>query len=265
MALGEHLVRKGFTVKGSVRTEDHKAALEAVGIAPYVIRLLPKAEGDPLSEFLDADLLVISIPPANSPDDMETRHAAQIEEVKNEVEKLPISKVIYISSTSVYPDVNGKVNENSDTAKDRQAKRILLAEAELRIKTQLDATILRCGGLMGYDRIPGKYFAGKEIDTGHIPVNFVFRDDVVHLIEHIILKNDDDVWNKVFNVVAPLHPTRKEICLQNAAEYGFAPPIFLPDTSKRWKIVDASKITTKAGYDYKFPDPMEFEYTPPAN
>ncbi len=261
LAVGEYLNLKGFTVKGSVTNDAKKPKLEAAGIRPYNIRLLPTPEGDDLKEFLDSDLLIISIPPANSPDEMETKHASQIAVIKDAVENLPISKVIYISSTSVYPDVNGTVNENSDTAKDKQAKRILLAEAELRINTRLDATILRCGGLMGYDRIPGKYFAGmKDLDTGHIPVNFIHRDDVVYLIEYIILKNDSNAWNKVFNVVARKHPTRKEIYLKNAKEYGFEPPTFSENTSRPWKVVDSTKLEQKLGYTLKHPDPMEFEY-----
>ena len=262
LALGEYLVKKGYEVNGSVTSDAKKPTLEAVGIKPYTIRLLPSPEGDNFKEFLDSDLLIISVPPARDPDEMETLHAQQITTIKNNVENLPISKVIYISSTSVYPNTNTTLNENSDTAKDKAAKRILLAEAELRINTKLDATILRCGGLMGYDRIPGKYFAGaKDLDTGHIPVNFVHRDDVIAIIEYIILKNDANSWNKVFNVVAGKHPTRKEIYLKNAEEYGFEAPSFSADTSAQWKRVDGKKITQKMGYKYKFDDPMGFEYS----
>lgn len=261
LALGEHLHAAGFEVKGSVTTAEKKDTLSAKGITPYSIRLLPSPKGDDLGEFLDSDLLIISIPPAKDSEEMETKHAAQIAVIKKQVEDMPISKVIYVSSTSVYPDQNKTVNENSDVAKHRRAKRILLAEAELRINTQLDATILRCGGLMGYDRIPGKYFAGMEqLDTGHMPVNFVHRDDVVGAIAHIIKQNNEDTWNKVFNLVAPKHPTRKEIYLKNAADFGFPVPTFSSDTSKKWKKVEGKKIEQKIGYRYKYTDPMTFPY-----
>jgi nucleoside-diphosphate-sugar epimerase len=238
--------------------------LRNAGIEPFLLRLLPEPEGGDLRSFLDSDLLIIDIPPARDPDEMETFHASQINVVKDAVEDLPINKVIYISSTSVYPDTNKELNENSDVKSDKSTKRIILAEEELRIKTKLDATILRCGGLMGYDRIPGKYFAGvKDLNTGHMPVNFVHRDDVIGAIHKIIETNDGNAWNKVFNLVAPKHPTRKEIYLKNAAEFGFEAPTFSEDTTHPWKKINSKKIEQKLGYTFKHPDPMEFPYTAP--
>ena len=57
LAVGEHLVRKGFEVKGSVTSDQKKPKLEAVGIKPYTIRLLPAPKGDNFQEFLDSDRL----------------------------------------------------------------------------------------------------------------------------------------------------------------------------------------------------------------
>ena len=260
-AIGKRLIELGFTVKGSTRSEEKIQKLKDAGFQPYLINLLPEGDEETMRDFLDSDLMISCIPPQNE-DHMETFHAQQIKFVRDVIEDLPIDKVIYISSTGVYPLTNKEVNENADTDKENKTARALVhAEEVFRINTKLDATILRCGGLMGYDRIPGKYFAGqKGLTTGEMPVNYVHRDEVVNLIEYLINKNDHNSWNKVFNVVAPMHPPRKALYLQNAKDFGFEAPEFVNNPKPRYKIINSDKIVHKAGYTFIHPDPMKFEY-----
>ncbi|MEH0157800.1 NAD(P)H-binding protein [Limibacter armeniacum] len=262
LPLGAYLVEKGYQVKGSVTNKAKGAELEAAGIKPYVIRLNPSPEGDSLDAFLDSDLVIISIPPKFREHQMLTWHAEQVKYVKEAVERLPIDKVIYISSTAVYPDTNGIVNENSSTSQADNAKSILLAEELLRINTPFDTTILRCGGLMGYDRMLCKYLAGKKgIETGDLPVNYIHRDDVIGIIEQVILQ---DKWNTVLNAVAPEHPSREALCIKQSEEFGYEMPEFekprrLPDH----KTVSGQKLKDKLGYEFKYPNPLTFAYSSP--
>ena len=48
--------------------------------------------------------------------------------------------------------------------------------------SKYDLTILRMGGLMGVDRIPGVYFSGKEQVVGHTRVNFIHQVDAAGII-----------------------------------------------------------------------------------
>jgi NAD dependent epimerase/dehydratase family enzyme len=63
-----------------------------------------------------------------------------------------------------------------------------LIQVENLLKNALgeNVTILRCGGLMGAERIPAKYFAGKTINTGAIPVNYVHQEDAVGVVTQFL-------------------------------------------------------------------------------
>jgi nucleoside-diphosphate-sugar epimerase len=121
-------------------------------------------------------------------------------------------------------------------------------------------TVLRCGGLMGYDRIPGKYVRGKkDLTTGEVPVNYVHRDDVIGIIEQLlpVLLPDE-----TFNVVAPLHPVRREVYNASCAEFGWELPTYASGTTKEpFKVVGAGKIVAHLNYKFKYPDPLSFYYS----
>lgn len=260
--LAKELVEKGYEVNGSTTSEDKLENLKEAGIKPFLIRLLPEPEGDSLKEFLDTDLVIICFPPHFKKYGMLMRHANQIKTIKDAVESLPVDKVIYTSSISVYPRENKVVTENSDTDPEDHAKAIVLAEEQLRIGTQLDATILRLGGLMGYDRIPIKYFLGKkDVTTGELPVNYVHRDDAIQVIHQIIAQNDEGAWNKVFNVVSPNHQHRKKVLLKNAKDFGLEAPTFKESKhTPPYKIVDSQKLIDKLGFEFKYPNPLDYYY-----
>ncbi len=258
-ALARHLAAQGCEVKGSTTHQERFKPILEAGATPFLIKLLPAPEGDSLDSFLDADVLVISLSPFPKEEAIESFHGTQVKHIKDAVERLPINKVIYISSTSVYPDSNSIVGENHNTSKEPKARGILLAEDTLRINTKLDCTVLRCGGLMGYDRVPGRYFAGKkDLPNGEAPVNYVHRDDVVKVIETVLQK---EVWNAVFNVVAPKHPSRRAVFLKNAEDFGFPAPTFDKKAPFTYRIVSSEKLQNKLAYEFIYPDPLHFPYT----
>ena len=79
-----------------------------------------------------------------------------------------------------------------------------------------NAIILRLGGLMGYDRIAGKYTAGKSIKDSLS--NYIHRDDVVAITNLIIKKN---IQNRTFDLVAPKQLLKSKIFASNSKKYGF--------------------------------------------
>ena len=55
---------------------------------------------------------------------------------------------------------------------------------------KFNTTVIRFGGLIGYDRMPGKFLTGKkDLPNGDAPVNLIHRDDCVQIIYQII-KNE---------------------------------------------------------------------------
>lgn len=232
--------------------------MKDVGIKPYLLTLTPEISQLNPDDFFQTDLLIIAIPPKIRHEGQDF-HPAQLKAVIKEIKKHKIRWCIYISSTSVYPNLEREVSEE-DTPDPENCRHTAVCEAEklLQEVEELNLTILRCGGLMGYDRIPGRYFAGKKnLDTGDIPVNYVHRDDVIGVVLEVIRQ---ECWNKIFNVVAPLHPTKKEIFLRNAADFQLEPPTFVATHMKDYKIVNADKLQKELHFTFRYPDPLEFKY-----
>ncbi len=264
LPLGKALADKGFEVKGSTTSPPKQEQLANNGIRPFLISFqpTPHAEGRPddsLADFLTADLLIINIPPKVEAQGKDF-HVQQIRHLCSLLPASTVRHIIYISSTSVYPDLNREVDELEVLPQEGSNLTLLRAENQLQsLEPAIGVTILRCGGLMGYDRMPGKYVAGKKgLTTGEVPVNFVHRDDVIAILLEIIRQQH---WGPLFNVVAPFHPTRREVYLKNTAEFGLLPPEFSETTGQPFKIVNGEKLRQFLHYDFIYPDPRYFRYS----
>ncbi|MDN3668764.1 hypothetical protein QWY93_05425 [Echinicola jeungdonensis] len=169
-----------------------------------------------------------------------------------------VKKVIYTSATSVYPNLNRLMRESEKLDHNNTGNPALLDAENLLWKDRdYDLTVIRLGGLLGMDRIPGKYFSGKENVPGHPPVNYIHQSDAIRLITFILEK---DIWNQTFNGVSPIHPSKKEVFLKNAQELGIAPPRSF-DLGKKadWKEIDGTKIG-EFGFRFIYENPLFFDY-----
>jgi len=118
-------------------------------------------------------------------------------------------------------------------------------------------TVIRLSGLVGPDRIPGRFFAGKSnIPNGDAPVNLIHRADCIKFIEAII---DQEKWGEVFNLSADKHPTKREFYTKFCKEGGFQLPMFL-DGGSSSKVIVSDKIKRSLGLKLIYPDPMEFRF-----
>jgi len=185
---------------------------------------------DTLVGFYACDTLIIAIPPSDEYLDVieDAYFSVSLNEALD-------TQVILLSSISFY-DGNEIIKEAEELAKIKDP----------------DTVILRLGGLMGYDRIAGKYTAGKTVEDGS--TNYVHRDDVVGIIEGIIEKR---VKNKIFNVVAPIQTTKKEIYTQNSKQFGFEETYFSENSSKN-KLLSSNILCDVLGYTFKKEDVREF-------
>ncbi|GAB3269305.1 SDR family oxidoreductase [Larkinella harenae] len=259
--LAEQLLDSGYIVKGSTTSREKLPIFWKRGLKPYELRFDPEPTGDDLADFLDTDALIIDIPPkaGKQGDDF---HPQQIQAVaaalRKNGEKIPY--IIYVSSTSIYPDLNREVKEE-DVVMPAQSESPAFVEAEQTVLALTNSTILRFGGLLGYNRIPGRYVAGKQkLTTGSIPVNYIHRDDGVQIIK-AFLKNPQP--DQTFNVVSPEHPTREAIYRKNCDDFGYETPTFEePLETAPFKIVSPAKLIDTLGYDFQYPDPLAFYYAP---
>lgn len=257
LRLTNHLISKGYQITGSTTQASKIDQLTQQSIKAYLVNLTPKVEAEDINRFLDSQTLILNVPPRIRHLGKDF-HPQQIQHLRPFIESSSIENLIYISSTSVYPNTNQEVDEQAQTLHHP------LIEVEILVKKipGINTTILRPAGLIGDDRIPAKYIAGKTgITTGGTPVNYIHPVDLVRIIEQVI---DQQIWNDTFNIVAPLHPTRRQVYMQNIREFGFKPPEYGQDSAD-FKIINGDKITRKLGYEYEFPDPLAFKFDPTKN
>ncbi|WP_321779505.1 hypothetical protein [Sulfurimonas sp.] len=156
------------------------------------------------------------------------------------------SNIILLSSISVYREFNSILDENVDITQ----KNLQKEAEELMQNLRKNLLILRLGGLMGEDRISGKWKKVSSFKDG--PVNYIHREDVINIIKKLL---KSDVKNGIFNLVAPQHPLRSLVHEQNAKNFGFMLGSFKEKTSK---IINSDAIIKKLNYTFLYPNPLKF-------
>ncbi len=259
LPLAETLLENNHTVKGSTTSESKLPELKEKGIAPYLLLLNPEIQCEDCGSFWESEILVLNIPPGRGRDDLMDFHTAQIQSVIEAVKPSSISNVLFVSSTSVYPERPGLVEE--DDAKKGEAGRssgnaLLKAEAMLKEESAFKTTVVRFGGLYGYNRNPAKFLAGrKKLDRAKAPVNLIHRDDCIRILGQII---EEGIWGETFNAVSDGHPPREMYYTAAAKKMGLEAPTFDKDESKDYKVVSNRRLKHRLKYTFKYPNPMNF-------
>ncbi|CAA9287220.1 MAG: Protein YeeZ [uncultured Adhaeribacter sp.] len=256
LPLAEQLIWSGYQVKGSTTTPEKLNLLQAKKIEPFLLNLADSAGLENIPSFLDADSLIVSLPPR--------LRAGQGSQYLNQINLLTqalqqagrVQQVLFISSTSVYQDVNAVITEAHDHQALKEDNPLRQAETLLQQSTAYKTTILRFGGLVGGNRHPGRFLAGKtNVPQPQAPVNLIHLDDCLRLCQEIITGPGQ---NEVYNACADHHPSREEFYSAAARALHLPPPQFNSKEPCSFKIINNEKI--KAAYRYHFihPDPMFF-------
>ena len=260
LPLAKALLEKGFLVKGSTTSEEKILVLKTAGIIPHIIKL-PLASGAQAMDFektetdlflANSEILILDIPPKLRGDSQED-FVWKITSLLPFIEKSTITKVLFVSSTSVYadggltmPSITEATMPNPET---ESGKQLLAVEKLLQDNTHFQSTIVRFGGLIGNDRHPIKFLAGrKNTENPDAPINLIHQEDCIGIIKKIIETNS---WNETFNAVAPYHPTRKEYYTQKAILLNLPLPEFDETKTSVGKTISRSKIETVLGYGFK--------------
>ncbi|MCS5491498.1 NAD(P)-binding domain-containing protein [Algoriphagus limi] len=259
LPLAKKLIEKGYSVLGSTTSSEKAEKLQKEGVLAVHFSLNPYPTGTAFQKLFQADILVLNIPPKSRTDGGEN-YLEQLKFLKDLISNSSIQKVLYVSSTGVYPNQNrAEEYQEDEILTAESAGNVALWKAEQYLKENLpeELTILRFGGLLGDDRIPGKYFAGKNQVVGHTRVNYIHREDAVGMMTHIL---EHELWGETFNGVAPLHPTRKAVYEKNAAELGIGLPASFAQPEDEGQRIISSKKILQTGFEFSFPDPLDFPY-----
>jgi nucleoside-diphosphate-sugar epimerase len=260
LPLAKALLENEFSVKGSTTSFDKLSVLENFGIQPYLIALSEDKTTGNFDGFLEnSQILIIDVPPKLRGSEKEN-FVSKIKNVIPFIEKSSIENVIFISSTSVYGDTSTalSVTEETKTCPDAESgKQLVEVEQLLQSNPNFKITILRFGGLIGEDRHPIKFLAGRtNIENPNAPINLIHQEDCIGIILKILrqAQNDKLESNETFNAVAPFHPSRKEYYTQKAIEFNLALPEFNSENLTFGKKIASSKIEKVLGYTFVKPN-----------
>lgn len=261
LPLAEKLTLEEYQVIGSTTTREkaEKLSKEAYGVV--TLHLNPHPTGKGFNALFESDTLVIAFPPKSRSQSAEF-YFQQLTFLKKLIDQSKVKRILFISSTGIYPsEGRGMPYDEEDelTKATTGSSHLLEAERILSEKRTYQLTVIRMGGLMGGDRVVGKYFQGKENVDGSSPVNYIHQEDAVRLCQWVMEQNQ---WDELFNGVAPQHPTKKEMIEKTAQELGFESPKSYSDpTGTSHRIISSEKLIDY-GFEFSFPDPLDFRYSP---
>ena len=231
--LGISLIDEGYSVKGSTTKTEKLTLLEAQDIEPFIIDITSFEEFD---DFLQTDILIISIT---------SKDIGAFENLMDQIQNSSIQKVIFISSTSVYPRANKVMTEEDVVLKTP----LTTIENLFRENSFFETTILRFAGLFGDERHPSNWFKnGRKIPQPRGFVNMIHKEDCIEIIHEII---DQNCWNETFNACSNHHPTRRDFYTIAKLNAQCELPEFEENEEYEWKIISSKKVQAVLDYTFK--------------
>jgi len=180
---------------------------------------------------------VCAIPPRAS--DPESSYLSMLDEALNLAKTMKCKGFLLCSSTGVYAEKDGRYDETGTLAAPTSRRIQVLQEAEQKVLSA-GGKILRLAGLVGPQREPGQFVAGKVLrSSAQALVNMVHRDDVIAAID-VVLSN----WREardIYNVCYPAHPTRFEYYQAHCGVKGTEMPEFMSQQTQL-RVIDGSAI-----------------------
>jgi nucleoside-diphosphate-sugar epimerase len=224
--LAVQLKKEGHHVWGSTRSAQSAEKFADAGIT-HVSLVVGESPEENLDLLSDLDVFIVAYPlgARRMSDDVEYQnHVGWIEEtIARRLNSA--AQVILLSSTSVYPDDAGEVDETCTLLPTGPGLIQLNYEQALQ-SVFPHLVILRLAGLIGEGRHPGKFFSkSTAIVNSNWPVNIVHRDDVIRFVEKVMETN---TANTIFNVCADEHPFRQEYYTKKINELNLRMPVFIP-------------------------------------
>ncbi|MDF1583182.1 MAG: hypothetical protein P1P78_07710 [Methyloprofundus sp.] len=240
LPLAEHFITQAYQVHASTRSIARLPDLKRIKAQAFIVDI--DNLGD-ISQFLQAELLIINIT---------CKNLNSFSQLLKQIEASTITKVLLVSSTSVYDNVNKVVTENQGA--ELESSPLWQIEQLFCHNTQFLTTVVRFSGLVGYSRHPSHFFrSGKVVEQPEAPVNLIHRDDCIGIICAII---EQDAWGEVFNGCAATHQSKREFYTHARKLLNLPAPEFAPTSEPAYKIVSHTKVQQVLHYQFMHPDLM---------
>ena len=206
---------------------------------------------DNIRPLFNVDALILTLPPSSFSSQQYCEYLAFL---ANQAKKQGVQHVLFTSSTSVFPNISGQFDESSQlSAETEMGKTLIQAEQYLFQSGISHCDILRLAGLIGKQRHPVKFLAGKHnLKQGYSPVNLVHLEDCIQAITALLM-NPNGL--RTYHLCAPIHPTRAEYYTKAAVFYDLPILQFECSDSDPKRIIMADKICRDLGFAYRYPNP----------
>ena len=252
------LVERGYAVRGSSRQPAVLQSIAAAGGRAVALDLSqPDADSGPLLN--GARTLIFTVPPGGRKyGERTTEHyLSLLKPLRSFLDSSNLAHLIFTSSTGVYGDAAGEVDERTPTEATTHSGRAVLAMEAALAEFTPHLTILRLAGLCGPDRHPGRFYgrAGATIPNGDAPVNLVHREDVIRAVEACLPLPPAEPTR--FNVCAGKHPPKGAFYRAGAQVLGLPEPS-IGGGGRDDKRILSRKIRAERGWQPKYENPYKF-------
>jgi nucleoside-diphosphate-sugar epimerase len=237
------LIKNRYSIIGTTTSIEKISFLKEAGINGKVWSLSDVQTKESTSFLNSVDILVLNIPPSKVKGEFD--YSSSLYNLSLLLP--PTTHVLFISSTSVYPENLIDANESYSWQKSDLLNQNVLAENKLLEVLGNRLTIVRMAGLIGSSRHPIKSMINKmEIPNGDAPINLIHLNDAIGIIEKII---DLNFWGEIINGCFPLHPSKTEYYSNSANFFNLPVPNFVKGGELN-KIVSSEKSISKLKYSY---------------
>lgn len=239
--LAGYLSKAKYDVKISTRKDEKLTPLQELNTTPFLIDI--EHIDSNIQAFLNAKTLIINITCKALP---------AFELLVKEIEKSAVQQVLFISSTSVYPNDAGLCQESDQIENETNLRKI---EKCFTNNPHFKCTVLRLAGLIGRKRHPGRFFAsGKTIKDGFGKVNLIHQADCIKLIETILVQQ---AWGEIFNGCADNHPIKKDYYTEMALSLGLPKPDYVLAENSANKVISNEKVKQRLNYEFIYPNILD--------
>ena len=244
LPLAEYFIAHGYQVKLSTRSAARLPELHGVNAKAFIVDIDHLSD---ISDFLQSECLIINIT---------SKSLAGFAQLIRQIEQSPIKQVLFVSSTSVYKNLQKVVTEDEGAEYEESA--LFQIEQLFLANKHFVSSVVRLSGLIGGSRHPGNFFRqGKVVAEPEAPVNLVHRDDCLGIILAII---EQAAWGEVFNGCADSHPSKREFYTHARKLLGQPAPEFSEHSEYAYKIVSNEKVKQKLNYQFVHADLMRIDF-----
>jgi nucleoside-diphosphate-sugar epimerase len=251
-ALAASLLDKNISVLGTSSKLENVEQLNRQSIITQQLMLPADATQLVQHDVFTKQNLVIAITPQFKKG--RTDYADKITQLVNAAQQGGlVQRIILLSSTAIYSDLEGEVDEETSLNMATEKVQILNAAEQVVLNFSKQGTVIRLSGLVGPDRHPGKFIlANKTLSNSSAPVNLIHQQDAVGLIESLLLARSAQ---GVFNGVSDTHVSKQQYYQCAAKALKLDPPTFAQtNINETTRVVSGEKAKKALNYTFVYPD-----------